>query len=99
VTGTIAVLSHELTWVTNPASRAINPMHLPAKPIDELMAVVEKTYPTAHVTGAISYESYLVTAVMFSDVDKPFAIAYVNQYNGEIQQINEGMTFIGFMRS
>lgn len=42
LTGTIAVLSHELTWLTNPASRAVNPNNLPAKSVDELMAAVKR---------------------------------------------------------
>ncbi|MCS6180729.1 PepSY-associated TM helix domain-containing protein [Shewanella baltica] len=99
LTGTIAVLSHEITWLTNPASRALNPNDLPEKPVSELMTIVEKAYPSAAVTGAMTLEPYLVNVVMFSDADKPFAMAYVNQYTGEIQQINEGMTFVGFIRS
>jgi uncharacterized iron-regulated membrane protein len=99
ITGTVAVLSHEITWLANPASRAVNPDDLPVKPVSELMTIVEEAHPSAAVTGAMTFEPYLVNVVMFSDVDKPFAMAYVNQYTGEIQQINEGMTFIGFMRS
>ncbi|HEX5791906.1 MAG TPA: PepSY-associated TM helix domain-containing protein, partial [Rheinheimera sp.] len=99
VTGTIAVFSHELTWLTNPASRATNPDNLPAKPVAELVAKVEQAYPTADVGTVMVFEPYLVNAVLFTDHDKPFAIAYVNQYTGEIQQINQGITFIGFMRS
>lgn len=99
LTGTIAVLSHEITWLTNPASRALNPNDLPARPISELMTIVEQTYPNAAVTSAMTFEPYMVNVVMFSDTDKPFAMAYINQYTGDIQQVNEGMTFIGFMRS
>ncbi|GAB2912696.1 PepSY-associated TM helix domain-containing protein [Rheinheimera gaetbuli] len=99
VTGTIAVFSHELTWLTNPASRASNPDNLPAKPVAELVAAVERAHPTADVGSVMVLEPYLVNAVIFSDHDKPQAIAYVNQYSGEIQQINQGITFIGFMRS
>lgn len=98
LTGTIAVLSHELTWLTNPASRAANPDDLPAKPQAELVATVQQAYPTADVSLVMVFEPYLVNVVAFTDHDKPYALAYVNQYTGEIQQINEGMTFIGFMR-
>lgn len=99
LTGTIAVFSHELTWLTNPASRAANPDNLPAKPAAELVARVQQAYPTADVSMVMAFEPYLVNAVAFTDHDKPYALAYINQYTGEIQQINEGITFIGFMRS
>lgn len=99
LSGTVAVFSHELTWLTNPASRATNPGNLPAKPVAELVAALEQAYPTADVGTVMLFEPYLVNAITFTDHDKPFAIAYVNQYTGEIQQINQGITFIGFMRS
>ncbi|GAA0545225.1 PepSY domain-containing protein [Rheinheimera aquimaris] len=99
LTGTIAVFSHELTWLTNPASRAANPDNLPAKPAAELVATVQQAYPTADVSMVMAFEPYLVNAVAFTDHDKPYALAYINQYTGDIQQINEGITFIGFMRS
>lgn len=65
----------------------------------ELIAIVEQAYPTAKVSTAMSFEPYLVNAVVFTDSDKPYAIAYVNQYTGKIQEVNDGMTFISFMRS
>ncbi len=99
LTGTVAVLSHEITWLTNPAARALNPDALPEKSVAELVENVQRAYPDADVSNVMLFEPYLVNAVVFSDVDKPFAIAYVNQYSGEIQEVNSGITFIGFMRS
>ena len=99
LTGTIAVFSHELTWLTNPAARATNPDNLPAKPVAELVAKVQQAYPTSDVGTVMVFEPYLVHAVIFTDHDKPQAIAYINQYTGDIQQVNQGITFIGFMRS
>lgn len=98
-TGTIAVISHELTWLTNPEARATNPNNLTAKSSAELLTVVQQAHPTAKITTIISFEPYLTRAVIFTDSDKPYAIAYVNQYTGEIQEINQGMTFTSFMRS
>ncbi|MBB1333054.1 PepSY domain-containing protein [Pseudoalteromonas sp. SR44-5] len=99
ITGTLSVVSHELTWLTNPAARASNPNNLPAKPIDELIAAVEQQHPTADITSVLVYEPYLVNAIIFTDHNKPQAIAYVNQYTGQIQAVNQGITFIGFMRA
>lgn len=99
ITGTIAVVSHELTWLTNPNSRANNPEQLSAKPTAELVQIVEAAYPTADINSVLAFESYLVNAIIFTDKDHPFAIAYVNQYTGEIQEVNNGVTFINFMRS
>jgi uncharacterized iron-regulated membrane protein len=99
LTGTIAVISHELTWLTNPAARASNPQQLPAKPLAEIVDVVKQAYPTADIRTVMVFEPYLVHAVIFADHDKPQAIAYVNPYSGAIQQVNQGLTFIGFMRA
>jgi uncharacterized iron-regulated membrane protein len=99
LTGTISVISHELTWLTNPDARASNPQDLAEKPMSELVEIVQQAHPTANITTVMSFESYLVNAVIFNDSDMPFAIAYVNQYTGQIQAINLGMTFTNFMRS
>lgn len=99
LTGTISVISHELTWLTNAQSRATNPDNMPPKPIDELVANLTAQHPSAHVTGVMTRESYLTHVINFTDSDKPYAQAYVNQYTGEIQEIVTGTTFIGFMRS
>ncbi|KFZ37922.1 peptidase [Shewanella mangrovi] len=99
LTGTIAAVSHELTWLTNPNARALNPNNLPEKSAAELTQIVQTAHPTADISTVLQYEPYLITAVLFSDQNVPAAIAYVNQYTGEIQEINHGLTFIGFMRT
>jgi uncharacterized iron-regulated membrane protein len=37
--------------------------------------------------------------VSFTDADKPAAMAYVNQYTAQVQEVFQGLTFIGFMRA
>lgn len=99
LTGTIAVISHELTWLTNANARANNPENLSHKTTAELVSIVQASYPTAKISRVMVFEPYLVNGVIFTDKNKPFAVAYVNQYTGEIQEINEGITFISLMRS
>ena len=99
ITGTIAVFSHELTWLFNENARAVNPNDLPAKPISELVTAVQNAYPSANITTVMTFEPYLINAVIFSTETIPSGIAYVNQYTGEIQEVNQGITFINFMRS
>ncbi|KTF15601.1 PepSY-associated TM helix domain-containing protein [Pseudoalteromonas sp. H105] len=99
VTGTISVISHELTWLTNSAARATNPGNFPEKTKETLINSLKSQHPTADVISILSYEPYLVNAIIFSDTDKPYAVAYVNQYTGEVQAINETISFIEFMRT
>lgn len=99
LTGTLSVISHELTWLTSPAARASNPDNLPAKPLPELVAAVEAAVPGAHIHQVIVHESYLVTRVGVSSKEIPYGLAYVNPYTGQVQEINQGLNFIDFMRS
>ncbi|WP_206672952.1 PepSY domain-containing protein, partial [Parasutterella excrementihominis] len=99
VTGTISVISHELTWLTNSQARASNPDNLPEQSKQALIDSLIKEHPTADVMSVLSYEPYLVNAIIFTDTDKPYATAYVNQYTGELQAIYQTTSFIEFMRT
>ncbi|MBA1147232.1 PepSY domain-containing protein [Ectothiorhodospiraceae bacterium WFHF3C12] len=99
LTGTIAVMSHEITWLTNPDARASNPDDLPAKPIPELVEAVRASVPEAEIARVMTFEPYLVTAVQFRSPETADSLAYVNQYTGEVQSVGGGTTFIEFMRS
>lgn len=99
LTGTIAVISQELTWLSNPNSRANNPENYEMKSAPELISIVQKTHPTAKITTVMTFEPYLIHAIVFTDIDKPQAIAYINQYTGDIQGVYQDITFNGFMRS
>ncbi|WP_396588252.1 PepSY-associated TM helix domain-containing protein [Bermanella sp. R86510] len=99
ITGTISVLSHEITWLTNSDARATNPQQEAVKPMGDIIAAVQDAYPSADVSWVMTREPYLTYAVNFTDVGKPSATAYVNQYTGEVQEVFQGFTFIGFMRA
>lgn len=99
LTGTIAVVSHEITWLVNPAARADNPQELPRQPLAELVAAVQREVPGAETGYVLVLEPWLVTAVGFTAPGQAPAIAYVNPYTAEVQEIATGITFISFMRS
>lgn len=99
ITGTIAVFSHELTWLFNENARANNPSEQPAMPVSQVVEVVTDQYPDANVTTVMTFEPYLVNSVLFSTADIPAGNAYVNPYTGELQEVNQGATFINFIRS
>ncbi|TNF36840.1 MAG: PepSY domain-containing protein, partial [Gammaproteobacteria bacterium] len=99
LTGTIAVISHELTWLTNPAARAVNPAGLPARPLAELASIVQAELPDAVISHIMVFEPYLVTVMSISRHAEPDALVYINPYTGVIQSVHSGLTFIGFMRS
>lgn len=98
LTGTVAVVSHEITWLANPAARADNPHGLPAKPLPELVDAVQRAVPGGEIGQIMVLEPYLVTTISVSSPDMPHAIAYVNPYTAVVQAVEQGITFIGFMR-
>jgi uncharacterized iron-regulated membrane protein len=99
LTGTIAVMSHEITWLVNPDARASNPDGVAAKPIPVLVEAVRSEVPDAEITRVMTLEPYLVTAVRFTSGSSGDTLAYVNQYTGAVQAVGSGTTFIEFMRS
>lgn len=99
LTGTIAVVSHEITWLINPAARAANPDNLPRKPLHELVAAAQQSVPGSEPGFVMALEPYMVTAITVPSKEKPFAVAYINPYTAQVQAVEEGITFIIFMRS
>lgn len=99
LTGTIAVVSHEITWLANPDARARNPQGLPARPLAELVAAAQQAVPGSEVGHVMVLEPYLVTVVGVSSAEVPAGLVYVNPYTAQVQAVNEGLTFIGFMRA
>ncbi|CBL46105.1 Uncharacterized iron-regulated membrane protein [gamma proteobacterium HdN1] len=99
ITGTIASVSHEITWLANPQARASNPEGLPAQPPSAWISAAQNALPEAQVTGVMRLDDYLVSVVLMASKDAPNTLVYVNPYTARVQEINHGLTFIGFMRS
>ena len=99
LTGTIYVVSHEITWLANPAARAANPDGRERAPLKDLIEAVRQAVPDGRIGFIMVNEPYLVTAIGVSTKEMPNAIAYVNPYTAKVQQLAQGVTFIGFMRS
>lgn len=93
------MISHEITWLANPAARASNPDNLPIQPPTAWIAAAQQALPEAQVTQVMRFEDYLVAVVGMTGKDMPAALVYVNPYTAQVQEINQGLTFIGFMRS
>lgn len=99
LTGTIAVVSHEITWLANPDARAHNPDNLPRLPVSALTDAVQARLPDADIDHVMVFEPYMVTVVSAATPDSPKVLAYVNPYTAEVQSLNQGLTFVGFMRA
>jgi uncharacterized iron-regulated membrane protein len=99
LTGTVAVISHELTWLTNPHARAANPDNLPHLPLSDLTQAAQARLPDAEIGHVMVLEPYLVSIVTAQTADMPNALIYINPYTAEIQDISQGLTFPGFMRA
>ncbi len=99
LSGAVAVFSHELTWLTNPEARADNPRALPRQDLGELADGVRSARPELHLNWAMRLESYMVVPMGATLANGQSATLYVNPYSGEIQSVNQGLTFKGFMRA
>lgn len=101
LTGTIATVSHELSWLANPALRANAPSaDARPLPLPELVQHVEHALPEASLSWGARFEPYMATVFSVNRPDQPPALAYVNPYTGAIQQLNDsGFNFVQFIRA
>ncbi|MBW7900702.1 MAG: PepSY domain-containing protein [Rhodocyclaceae bacterium] len=102
LTGTIATVSQEIVWLTDPAVRA-NPPFDDAKMLsyDEIVAVIAREHPEA-VVQSISrpVKSMFAWTVTASYPDTRIVSHYVNPYTGHIQGSEPvGFSFRQFMRA
>jgi len=99
LTGTIATIDREIMWLAVPSVRADNPGHLPAKPLNEVLADITRQIPGAHVARINFNEPYLALEVEISTPDAPNAVAWVNPFTGAVQSLSKGIQLPDFIRS
>lgn len=94
--GTIAVFSHELDWLFNPAMRAKPTKELASK--NKIITEVKEQFPNGKITFWMkSHEPYLTDIIYFQREDKSRVYIFANQYTGKVQG-SAGITIQRFFR-
>lgn len=97
VTGTIAVISTEITWLANPDMRATGSgEEIEASAI---IAAAEKAIEGGRVTSLSWGGSHMAVGARVALPDGTSSTAWVNQYSGVVQGLASGSTFSGFIRA
>lgn len=97
VTGTLCVVSQEITWLSSPKVRADNSDGAPPLSLDTLASAVTQAHPSAQIQSVqinAPYFAYLIRASLPNGDRKSL---HVNQYTGQLQGEARGISFRGFM--
>ena len=97
LTGSVAVLSHEIMWLANPAMRAT--ASGPALPVKALVAAAETAVPGGRVTSVSWGGSHMAVAVRMARPDGVDATAWVDPATAAVQGVSTGTSFQGFFRA
>ncbi|MCY1254467.1 peptidase [Pseudomonas jessenii] len=101
VTGTLAVISQEIVWLTNPPMRASQPSDdAPLLSYQQVIEAINKAEPQT-VVQSISRpdESHFALDVEVSYPDGRSVVIYVNPYSGVIQGVAPEFNFRAFTRA
>ncbi|SIS59765.1 PepSY-associated TM helix domain-containing protein [Insolitispirillum peregrinum] len=99
VTGCLAVISPELTWLFNPALRVSEDG--PAAPLSALAAAAQASLPTGRVSALVWLDAATPLAVAVK-VALPSGFeqtAWVNPVTAQVQAVTSGMSLRSFFRS
>lgn len=99
VTGSLAVVSDEISWLVSAETRAPNPAGAAHVGYDRIVTAVTERWPAADIHFIDEPASYLATRVWISLPDAREATAYVNPYTGAVQGLRRGPTFSQFLRA
>lgn len=100
LTGSIATVSHEIVWLTNPEVRANAPADARLLGYDEVLAAVEREEPGARVRFiSRPVKSIFALTVAVTRPGGSSSKLYVNSYTGDIQGEQGAFDFRQFVRA
>lgn len=97
LTGSVAVLSHEIMWLSNPAMRAT--AGGPPVSAKALVAAAEAAVPGGRVTTLAWRGPHMAVEAQVAVPDGTSVRAWVNPVSGVVQGVSAGASFQGFFRA
>jgi uncharacterized iron-regulated membrane protein len=97
VSGTIAVMSNEIMWLTKPEMRASGAAS--AVPVKAMIAAAEATLPEARAKQVIWRGDHMAVEVRLESADGRHGRAWVNPRTGTVQGVDFGPSFQSFFRA
>jgi len=97
LTGSIAVVSHEIMWLFNPAMRAS--FDGDALPVKALVAAAEAAVPDGRVSSVSWGGSHLAVELRVDIPDGTSVTAWVDPVRGVVQGVSTGASFQRFFRA
>ncbi|MGB5918693.1 PepSY-associated TM helix domain-containing protein [Arcobacter sp.] len=96
ITGTLAVVSYEITWLFNPGVRSSGEAVFT---ISELITKIQEQVPGAKVLSMGTIEPYLAHLAYVSLPDSPFARVWIDAGTGIVGEVSTGHTFRSIIRA
>lgn len=97
LTGSVAVMSHEIMWLANPAMRAT--ADGPSVPAKVLVAAAEAAVPDGRVFSLAWGDAYMAVEAQVAVPDGTTVRAWLDPASGMVQGVSTGASFQGFFRA
>lgn len=99
ISGTLCVISEEITWLISPEVRAHKPDANVEISYQLVVASVKSRYPGAEIQSIQFTQPYIASLIRISLPNGDSRRLHVNQYTGDIQGEKNGTGFRGFILS
>lgn len=97
LTGSVAVMSHEIMWLANPAMRAGGEGS--NVPVRAMVAAAEAAAPGGRVSSLAWLGAHMAVEAVVSMPDGSTRRAWINPTDGRVQALSSGASFQGFFRA